>query len=66
MKYFHTSNILSSLNVLSANVLTMTDDVVCLEYKTDAAQDVRRMEKFVTTLMRQMASEEHAQLKKET
>lgn len=39
--------------------MKMTDDVVCLQYKTDAAQDVRRMEKFVNNLMRHMASKEH-------
>lgn len=39
--------------------MKMTDDVVCLQFKTDAAQDVRRMEKFVNNLMRHMASKEH-------
>ena len=38
--------------------LKMTDDAVCLQYKSDAAQDVRRMEKFVNNLMRHMASKE--------
>lgn len=39
--------------------MKMTDDVVCLQYKTDAAQDMKRMEKFVNNLMRHMASKEH-------
>ena len=38
--------------------MKMTDDVVCLQYKTDAAQDVKRMERFVNNLMRHMASKE--------
>ena len=39
--------------------MKMTDDVACIQFKTDAAQDVRRMEKFVNNLMRHMASKEH-------
>ncbi|TRY72367.1 hypothetical protein TCAL_14889 [Tigriopus californicus] len=40
--------------------MKMTDDIVCLLYKSDAAQDVKKMEKFITNLMRHMASsEEH-------
>lgn len=38
--------------------MKMTDDVVCLQYKTDAAQDVKRMERFVNNLMRHMASKD--------
>jgi len=38
--------------------MKMTDNAVCLQYKTDAAQDVKRMEKFVNNLMRHMASKE--------
>ena len=38
--------------------MKMTDDVVCIQYKTDAAQDMRRMEKFANNLMRHMASKE--------
>ena len=38
--------------------LKFTDDVICIQYKTDAAQDVRKMEKFVNGLMRHMASKE--------
>ena len=39
-------------------VLKMTDNVVCLQYKTDAAQDIKKCEKFVNNLMRHMASKE--------
>lgn len=40
--------------------MKMTDDIVCLLYKSNAAQDVKKMEKFITNLMRHMASsEEH-------
>jgi len=38
--------------------MKMTGDVVCIQYKTDAAQDMRRMEKFANNLMRHMASKE--------
>ena len=41
-----------------ALVLKMTDNVVCLQYKTEAAQDIKKMEKFVNNLMRHMASKE--------
>ena len=36
----------------------MTDNVVCLQYKSDAANDVKKMEKFIGNLMRHMASKE--------
>ena len=49
MKYDHNSGAL---------ILKMTDDVVCLQFKSDAAQDVKKMEKFVNNLMRHMASKE--------
>ena len=39
-------------------VLKMTDNVVCLQYKTELAQDVKKMDKFVNNLMRHMASKE--------
>ena len=39
-------------------VVKMTDNVVCLQYKTDLAQDVKKMDKFVNNLMRHMASKE--------
>ncbi len=38
--------------------MKMTDDAVCLQYKSDAAQDVKKMERFVNNLMRHMASKE--------
>ncbi len=38
--------------------MKMTDNMVCLQYKTDAAQDVKKMEKFINNLMRHMASKE--------
>ncbi len=49
IKYHHAAGTLE---------MKMTDDVVCLQYKTDAAQDVKKMEKFVNNLMRHMASKE--------
>ncbi len=49
IKYHH------SLGLLE---MKMTDDVVCLQYKTDAAQDVKKMERFVNDLMRHMVSKE--------
>ena len=39
-------------------VLKMTDNSECLQYKTELAQDVKKMEKFVNNLMRHMASKE--------
>ena len=50
MKYHHSEGILE---------MKMTDDAVVLQYKTDAAQDMKKMEKFVNNLMRHMASKEH-------
>lgn len=38
--------------------MKMTDNTVCLQFKTDAAQDMKKMEKFVNNLMRHMASKE--------
>ncbi|KAG8234190.1 hypothetical protein J437_LFUL007350 [Ladona fulva] len=49
MKYNHSQRYLS---------LKMTDDVVCLQYKTDIMQDMKRIEKFINVLMRHMASRE--------
>eukprot|EP00095_Tigriopus_kingsejongensis_P010024 maker-scaffold1048_size67263-snap-gene-0.24 protein:Tk10024 transcript:maker-scaffold1048_size67263-snap-gene-0.24-mRNA-1 annotation:"signal recognition particle 9 kda protein" len=45
-------------HVLGCLEMKMTDDVVCLQYKSRAAQDVKKMEKFITNLMRHMASTE--------
>uniref|UniRef100_A0A8C4WVT4 Signal recognition particle 9 kDa protein n=1 Tax=Eptatretus burgeri TaxID=7764 RepID=A0A8C4WVT4_EPTBU len=38
--------------------MKVTDDAVCLQYKTDQAQDVKKMEKFQGQLMRLMLSKE--------
>jgi len=38
--------------------MKMTNNHVCLQYKTDAAQDMKKMEKFINNLMRHMASKE--------
>ena len=35
-------------------VLKMTDDKVCLKYRTDQAQDVKKLEKLNNVLMRHM------------
>lgn len=37
-------------------VLKMTDDVVCVQYSTDQLQDVKRLEKLTSGLMRQMVT----------
>ena len=36
----------------------MTDDRVCLQFSTEHAQDVKKLEKFSSQLMRLMASKE--------
>ena len=38
--------------------MKMTDDVVLLQFKSDTANDVKKMEKFIGNLMRHMASKE--------
>ncbi|ELU01122.1 hypothetical protein CAPTEDRAFT_149426 [Capitella teleta] len=38
--------------------LKMTDDVVCLQYRTEHTQDIKKMEKLISQLMRHMASKE--------
>ncbi|MEE6473743.1 hypothetical protein FKM82_010159 [Ascaphus truei] len=38
--------------------IKVTDDVVCLLYRTDQAQDVKRIEKFHSQLMRLMVARE--------
>ncbi|XP_046676489.1 signal recognition particle 9 kDa protein [Homalodisca vitripennis] len=47
MKYLHSKNLLC---------IKMTDDVVCVQYKTEIAQDLRKVEKFINNLMRHMTS----------
>ncbi|XP_044762429.1 signal recognition particle 9 kDa protein [Coccinella septempunctata] len=49
MKYVHSKNHL---------ILKMTDNVVCLQFKTEIAQDVRKIDKFLNNLMRHMVSKE--------
>lgn len=41
-------------------VIKMTDDVVCLQYSTDQAQDVKKLEKLTSNLMRHMVTKEVA------
>ncbi|CAG9856787.1 unnamed protein product [Phyllotreta striolata] len=50
MKYAHSKNHL---------ILKMTDDVVCLQFKTEIAQDLRKIDKFINNLLRHMVSKEH-------
>ena len=37
-------------------ILKMTDDKVCLKYRTDQAQDVKKLEKLNNILMRHMTA----------
>ncbi|XP_065833789.1 signal recognition particle 9 kDa protein-like [Oscarella lobularis] len=37
-------------------ILKITDDVACIKYATDQAQDVKRLEKLNNTLLRLMVS----------
>ncbi|KAK4302258.1 hypothetical protein Pmani_025636 [Petrolisthes manimaculis] len=36
----------------------VTDDVSLLQYKTDSQQELRKLEKWISTLVKHMASEE--------
>lgn len=36
----------------------ITDDTVCVQYRTEHAQDIKRLEKLTNQLMRHMASKE--------
>jgi len=38
--------------------MKMTDNHMCLQFKTGEAEDMKKMEKFVNNLMRHMASKE--------
>ncbi|CAG2055450.1 unnamed protein product [Timema podura] len=49
MKYVHKDGSLT---------LKLTDDVVCLQYKTEILQDLKKVDKLVNNLMRHMASKE--------
>nr|CAD7258372.1 unnamed protein product [Timema shepardi] len=51
MKYVHKDGSLT---------LKLTDDVVCLQYKTEILQDLKKVDKLVNNLMRHMASKEHS------
>ncbi|XP_068135782.1 signal recognition particle 9 kDa protein [Hyperolius riggenbachi] len=46
--------------------MKVTDDVVCLLYSTDQAQDVKKIEKFQSQLMRQMVARESRSAAMET
>ncbi|XP_073988612.1 signal recognition particle 9 [Rhodnius prolixus] len=50
MKYTHNKNLLK---------VKLTDNSVCLQYKTENQPEVKKIEKFVNNLMRHMASKEH-------
>ncbi|KAK7474690.1 hypothetical protein BaRGS_00034055 [Batillaria attramentaria] len=39
-------------------VMKITDNKVCLQYRTEHAQDIRKVEKLTSQLMRHMASKE--------
>ncbi|XP_042301830.1 signal recognition particle 9 kDa protein [Sceloporus undulatus] len=46
--------------------IKVTDDVVCLQYRTDQAQDVKKIEKFHSQLMRLMVAKESRNVAMET
>ncbi|XP_061099133.1 signal recognition particle 9 kDa protein [Conger conger] len=46
--------------------MKVTDDAVCLQYKTDQAQDVKKIEKLHGKLMRCMVSKESRSVAMET
>ncbi|XP_071996157.1 signal recognition particle 9 kDa protein isoform X2 [Engystomops pustulosus] len=46
--------------------IKVTDDVVCLLYSTDQAQDVKKIEKFHSQLMRLMVARESRSTTMET
>lgn len=47
MKYRHSQGAL---------ILKFTDDAVCLQYKTEVTQDLRKIDRFMTNLTRHMVS----------
>ncbi|EEB13572.1 conserved hypothetical protein [Pediculus humanus corporis] len=49
MKYVHKDGLL---------YLKLTDDIQCLQYKTEIVQDLKKIERFITNLMKHMASKE--------
>lgn len=46
--------------------IKVTDDLVCLVYRTDQAQDVKKIEKFHSQLMRLMVAKESRNVTMET
>lgn len=46
--------------------MKVTDDLVCLVYRTDQAQDVKKIEKFHSQLMRLMVAKESRSVAMET
>ncbi|XP_015272799.1 PREDICTED: signal recognition particle 9 kDa protein [Gekko japonicus] len=46
--------------------IKVTDDAVCLLYRTDQAQDVKKIEKFHSQLMRLMVARESRSVAMET
>lgn len=49
MKYDHSNSCLK---------VKVTDDMVCLQYKTDSQQELKKLEKLISNLMKHMASGE--------
>ncbi|KAA0196990.1 hypothetical protein HAZT_HAZT000722 [Hyalella azteca] len=49
LKYDHSKALL---------IAKVTDDVVCLQYRTDSHEDLRKLEKLMSNIMRHMASGE--------
>ncbi|CAI9730136.1 signal recognition particle 9 kDa protein-like [Octopus vulgaris] len=49
IKYRHCDGVLK---------VKLTDDSVCVQYKTEHAQDIKRLEKLTNQLMRHMALKE--------
>ncbi|XP_075214170.1 signal recognition particle 9 [Lycorma delicatula] len=49
MKYTHNQSVLK---------IKITDNIVCLQYKTEIIQDFKKIERFIINLMRHMASKE--------
>ncbi|CAH0669104.1 unnamed protein product [Spodoptera exigua] len=50
IKYSHTKGVF---------VVKITDNKKCLQYKTEVQQDVRKIDKFISNLIRHMASNDN-------
>ncbi|KAF2881290.1 hypothetical protein ILUMI_24890 [Ignelater luminosus] len=50
VKYTHSKNLV---------IMKITDNAICCQFKTEIAQDVKKMDKFINNLMRHMVSKEH-------